>query len=60
MTRIALICLALAACSSSSGSKLDDKPTPPPRNLVCERVAIIQAEATRTVDTAEVAVGEEP
>ncbi len=41
MTRTALLALALAACSTSSASKLDDKPAdPPPRNLVCERVAI--------------------
>ncbi len=42
---LALICLA--ACSQSQASKLDDKPAPtqPPRNFVCERLAIADKEA---------------
>ena len=42
MTRIALLSLALAACSDASGSKLDAQPT---RNLVCERVALLSPKA---------------
>ena len=38
--RYLLLC-TLIACSSASGSKLDAKPTPAERNLVCERVAIL-------------------
>lgn len=43
MTRFALICLALTACNGANASKLDTPPTK--RNLVCERVAILNPKA---------------
>lgn len=43
-TLILLCLLALAACSTSNASKLD----PAARNLVCERIAVLNAKATCT------------
>lgn len=45
MTRLSLIALVLfaAACNAANGSKLDARPA---RNLVCERVALLNEKAT--------------